>query len=415
MLQMNNELFHEKLIKALDRTVPIGDPQYMIGEDETIDVYMKWVDSISNGIIGSVVLGQIGNGKTHFIRYIRRKMQEETNSIGIYMPDMFINGPLSDALNGLYSSIFRGSGNKNLRDFIDKWGTIDIKKHIAMCETNNIIRYLLRCNNKDEELLVLDYFSNKEMFPDDLSFLRKRFNAKKRFINNENEFVKAFIDALQFMQLVTGKNILILIDEVDKVYSDSTSTISLTKVGYKILTAYRTLFDYLNANEIRGIITVVATFDAWEVLSWQTAFERRFKDHRIVLKTPKSKSDVFKFVVARFNEIGYEITDEENQLIGEQISNLRDEELKSWADIISGLRNSKKKEKNENGIIDPEQVIIEVLGEAIKPLTWEEMINQSKQLNILYPKGQPTKLLQRMYKEKIISISDTQPYTYELM
>ena len=108
--------------------------------------------------------------------------------------------------------------------------------------------------------------------------------------------------ALQFIQCVTGKKILLFIDEIDKVYSDSTNSISLTKVGYKILTSYRTLFDYLNNCKVEGMITVGTTIEAWEVLSHQAAFERRFKDHQVVLKTPKTKEEVMEFIIKRFQE-----------------------------------------------------------------------------------------------------------------
>lgn len=410
---MTDKEIREKLESSLVRTGVIGDPEYIIGEDKTIDQYGKWVDECKNVMMGSVILGQIGNGKTHFLRYVRKKYQDNDMAVGIYMPDMFFNGPLIDSLNSLYGSLFKESINNDLVFYLPFWNEVKQEETEKKYPDNNIIRYLSHCSNEDEKKLVLNYFSNKDLFPDQISYMRKKFAAKKKFINNENDFVKAFVDALQFIQYVTHKKILLFIDEVDKVYSNSTNTISFTRVGAKILTTYRTLFDYLNSCNIEGIITIGATIEAWEVLSHQTAFERRFKDHKVVLKTPKEKADVVEFIQKRFREINITVDSKMIEDIEKYISYLTDYDMKSWADIISALL-SRKKAVSEEVIIDPQRAILEVLDNALSPLTWEQMLENSKVLRNIYPNGQPNRVLQNMYKDGKIIINSSKPNTYEI-
>lgn len=410
---MTDKEIREKLESSLVRTGVIGDPEYIIGENKTIDQYGKWVDECKNVMMGSVILGQIGNGKTHFLRYVRKKYQDNDRAVGLYMPDMFFNGPLIDSLNSLYGSLFKESINNDLVFYLPNWNEMNKEGVEEKYPDNKIIRYLVHCSNEDEKKLVLNYFSNKDLFPDQVSYMRKKFGAKKKFINNENDFVKAFVDALQFIQYVTQKKILLFIDEADKVYSNSTNTISFSKVGYKILTTYRTLFDYLNNSNIEGIITIGVTIEAWEVLSHQTAFERRFKDHKAALKTPKEKVDVVEFIKKRFCENNIAVDAETIKGIEKYISYLTDGEMKSWADIISALLNRKKIASGE-GIIDPQRAILEVLDNALSPLTWEQMLENSKVLRNIYPNAQPNKVLQGMYKEGKIIINNSKPNTYEI-
>jgi hypothetical protein len=409
--RMTQKELKEKLGSCLNQLVLIADPEYIVGEDKSISQFKKWLDDCESGMMGAVILGQIGNGKTHFLRYLRKKYSKE--AVGIYMPDMFFNGPLIDSLNGLYRLLFQESTNKPLGAYLEWWAQMDKEEAVKKYTDNQIIRYLSICDNADEEKLALDYFSNKDLFPDQISYLRKKFAAKKRFINNENEFVKAFVDALQFIQYVTGKKILLLIDEVDKVYSNSTNKVSLSKVGYKILTTYRTVFDYLNNNKEKGIIAVGATIEAWEVLSHQAAFERRFKDHRVVLKTPKEKKDVAEFVSKRLEENGMVVDTDLTRMIEKYVSDLTENERKSWAVIISALQEERHmpQEKVQE---DPQAMILDVLDHAFAPLTWEQMLSQSDVLRRIYPNGKPARMLQSMQKEGKIVINDDKPNTYEI-
>lgn len=236
---------------------------------------------------------------------------------------------------------------------------------------------------------------------------------KKRFINNENDFVTAFVAALQFIQCVTGKKILLFIDEIDKVYSDSTNSISLTKVGYKILTSYRTLFDYLNNCKVEGMITVGTTIEAWEVLSHQAAFERRFKDHQVVLKTPKTKEEVMEFIIKRFQENNVNVENADKKDIEKYVSYLTENDMKSWANIISALLKGKNSD-SMNKTIEPEEIILDVLSKSLVPLSWEEMLESSDALAAIYPKAQPIKTLQSMNKRGKIIINEGKPNTYEI-
>ncbi len=409
---MNEGTIRKNIDESMIRINLIADPEYIVGEDKNVHCYLSWMNRCNNLMMGSVVLGQIGNGKTHFLRYMRKKVEENETAVGIYMPDMFFNGPLVDALNSLYASLFKSNVNKDLSTYLEDWEQSD-KSLANRYVDNNIVRYLTHCNNTDEKRLVLDYFSNKDLFPDQVSFMRKKFNAKKRFINNENDFVTAFVAALQFIQCVTGKKILLFIDEIDKVYSDSTNSISLTKVGYKILTSYRTLFDYLNNCKVEGMITVGTTIEAWEVLSHQAAFERRFKDHQVVLKTPKTKEEVMEFIIKRFQENNVNVENADKKDIEKYVSYLTENDMKSWANIISALLKGKNSD-SMNKTIEPEEIILDVLSKSLVPLSWEEMLESSDALAAIYPKAQPIKTLQSMNKRGKIIINEGKPNTYEI-
>jgi|GEM_PF-4988007 len=410
----------DTLKRALNRTVPIADPNYIIGEEYSIEEFHSWVDSIQNvenGIIGAVVLGQVGNGKTHFLRYMRRDfIENKINFVGIYVPDMFVGGPLVNALNSIYRSLFVGSGNKSLKDYLPCW-----KAYINNPETkvpedisNELIRYLLACNNLEEMELVLDYFSNKDLFPDQLKYLRAKFGAKKNFINNENDFSQYIGDALEFIQLITKKTILLFFDEVDKVYSSETNTVTITRVGIKILSAYRSLFDSLNRRTISGIITVGATPEAWDVLSNQAAFERRFKDRTIILKVPKTREDSIRFCISRLEEINYTLQPGDQSLIESLINHIEENKLKTWADVISNVKSSNGVKHPIESELNPSQLIISVLKSSISPMTWHEILEENINLKDIYPKTAPTSLLLRLEKEGRIKINGTRPRTYEM-
>lgn len=409
---MNEGTIRKNIDESMIRINLIADPEYIVGEDKNVQCYLSWMNKCDNLMMGSVVLGQIGNGKTHFLRYMRKKVEENETAVGIYMPDMFFNGPLVDALNSLYASLFKSNINKDLSTYLEDWEKAG-KSLANRYVDNNIVRYLTHCNNTDEKRLVLDYFSNKDLFPDQVSYMRKKFNAKKRFINNENDFVTAFVNALQFIQCVTGKKILLFIDEIDKVYSDSTNSISLTKVGYKILTSYRTLFDYLNNCKVEGMITVGTTIEAWEVLSHQAAFERRFKDHQVVLKTPKTRAEVMEFIIKRFQENNVNVENADKKDIEKYVGYLTENDMKSWANIISALLKGKNSDLM-NGTIEPEEIILDVLSKSLVPLSWEEMLESSDALAAIYPKAQPIRTLQSMNKRGKIIINEGKPNTYEI-
>ena len=200
----------DKLIIVLDRTVQITDPIYIVGEENAIVKLNKIFDSIEireRGLIGCVILGQVGNGKTHFLRYIRQHYQKENDnksSIGIYIPDMFVSGPLVDSLNGIYKSMFNGPGNNNLKTYYDEWN--ENKENIgAINENNNIMKYLLLCKTKEEEELILDYYSGIDLIPDQIKYLKNKFMLKKKLINNENDFFKLIGDSLEFIFTITKK------------------------------------------------------------------------------------------------------------------------------------------------------------------------------------------------------------------
>lgn len=406
----------DKLNIVLDRTVPITDPIYIVGEENAIDKLNKIFDSIEireRGLIGCVILGQVGNGKTHFLRYIRQHYQKENDnksSIGIYIPDMFVSGPLVDSLNGIYKSMFNGPGNNNLKTYYDEWN--ENKENIgAINENNNIMKYLLLCKTKEEEELILDYYSGIDLIPDQIKYLKNKFMLKKKLINNENDFFKLIGDSLEFIFTITKKNILLLFDEIDKVYSSDTNKVRLSAVQAKILTAYRGLFDSLNNRYIRGIIAIGATPEAWNILSTQAAFERRFKDNTIMLKVPKSKDDCEKFIEKRFNEINLEMDNKDKITTKFIIEELTDDKRKTWADVISNVKNYSNKpiEVKE----DPATEILNVLNDAISPLSWNEIIQESENLKKLYPKSQPTTLLRKLVHENKIKILDTKPRMYE--
>lgn len=412
---MNNKII-DSLKMSLDRTVPINDPKYIIGEEDSLSIFNGWIESVNNGasgFIGGVVLGQVGNGKTHFLRHVRQKYNNEVQNIyGIYIPDMFVGGPLVNALNHIYNSLFSGPGNDSLRFFIKDWENYISQNDYTEYLQNNIIRYLSRCNNTEEVELVLDYFSNKELFPDQLKFLKNKFGAKKSFISNENEFAVAICDALEFIQMLTQKNIALFFDEVDKVYSAETNSVTLTRVGSKILSAYRVLFDNLNIRNIKGLICIGATPEAWDVLSTQTAFERRFKDRKIILKVPKSKKDCYDFIIKRLEEVNYSIQENDTKTIEALINQMQKEKTKTWADVISGLKHNNET-SNTIVISSPADLILDILNSAIAPLTWAEIVSKSTKLQEMYPKSQPTPVLNKLKTDKKIKVNSTRPKTYE--
>ncbi|APO43051.1 hypothetical protein BS614_02535 [Paenibacillus xylanexedens] len=406
----------ESLKRSLDRTVPISDPDYIVGEKESLSAFGGWVKSCmegQQGFIGTVILGQIGNGKTHFLRFIRKN--EKENMIGIYIPNMFISGPLVDALNDLYKSFFYAPGNNSLKSFYSDWEKFKNASGELTIEGygNQIFRYLLRCNNKEEAEVVLDYFSGLDLFPDQLKFLKNKFGARKSFIVNEIDFAQASGDALQFIQLVSEKPILLLFDEVDKVYSFETNSVTLTRVGSRILTSYRALFDHLNTKNLRGIVCVGATPEAWDVLSKQTAFERRFKDRKLLLKVPKTKEDCLDFAINRLEEINYSPNPIEVAVIKDVISDLNEERLKTWADVISLLRTTQENKSEMKVTEDPAVEILGILDNSIVPLTWAKILERSTLLQKMYPKSQPTPVLNKLVKEGKVIVSSGRPKTYE--
>ncbi|URT71209.1 hypothetical protein [Cytobacillus firmus] len=415
---MSSEIF-DYLKKALDRTVPISDPEYIIGEEDSFTEFNSWVENSitgTSGFLGGVILGQIGNGKTHFLRYIRRHFLSKM--IGIYVPNMFIGGPLVNSLNAIYESLFTGPGNYPLRKFYEEWQKYKEQNEREIQDKyyrNEIFRYLLRCDNEDEANLVLDYFSNVELFPDQLKFLRNKFGAKKNFITNENDFAKFCGDALEFLQVVTGKSLLLLIDEVDKVYSAETKSVLNTSVGLKVLSAYRVLFDHLNSRNLNGLICVGATPEAWDVLSNQKAFERRFVGRNAYLKVPKTKQDCFDFIIKRLQEINYRPNSNDQEIIKNLIDSLDETSLRTWADVISNLRNGKNSSEDLVKEDDPEEIILEILSNSLYPLTWSEILERSDKLRGIYPKSPPVSKLNQLKKDNKIRILSTKPRTYELV
>lgn len=407
----------EVLATALNRTVPISDPKYIIGEDQSLTKYNTLVKSVvsgTQGFIGSVILGQVGNGKTHFLRYVRKMHSDQ---VGVYVPDMFVSGPLAGALNSIYHSLFYGPDNASLRSYYDAWQEFiqGRANEISELSNNEIVRYLLQCNNREEAELILDYFSNKELFPDQLKFLKSKYGAKKSFINNENDFAIMIGYAFQFIQTITGKAILLFVDEVDKVYSFETKNVCLSRVSAKILTAYRILFDHLNGRNIYGIISIGATPEAWDVLSQQSAFERRFKDREIRLKSPKSSEECFSFAIRRLDEIGYKASAEDKVELNSLVNSLKPEDVKTWADVISKLRANPTNLHNEISNKDPEPAdeILGILNNSIFPLTWSEIVSKSALLQRHYPKSQPTPILKALEKSGKIITHPTKPQTYE--
>lgn len=402
-----------KLRISLDRTVPLEDPNYIFGEEASLNGFKEWMKSVDlgNGFLGAVVLGQIGNGKTHFLRYIRQYYRTNDSLVGIYVPNMFISGPFVDALNGIYSSFFFGPENYSLKTYADKWLQLD-KSKVSLNDNNEIFRYLARCNNKQEVEKVLHYFSNAELFPDDHIFLRSKFGAKKKFIVNENDFAKYTADALEFLQVISQNKILFLFDEVDKVYSADTNSECITRVGLRILSAYRVLFDLLNARNLSGLICIGATPDAWDVLSRQAAFDRRFKHNKIILKVPKTHNDCLLFVNQRLQEIGYTPNETDKEQIKNLVYSIDQEKLKTWADVITALR-SDQSEKKVLDSKDPVEQILQVLNNSVAALTWSEIIAKSSVLKQLYPNSQPTPLLTKLEKEGKIKAYPTKPKTYE--
>ncbi|RZT23599.1 hypothetical protein [Fictibacillus sp. BK138] len=410
----------DMLKRSLDRTVPISDPDYIIGEELSVETFDSWVNSSLvdgiEGFLGSVVLGQIGNGKTHFLRYIRRHyLEEKDNMIGIYIPNMFISGPLVDALNEIYKSFFFAPGNSSLKKYYDNWEVYkaNTESNIIEQHENIIFRYLMNCNNKEESELVLDYFSGRDLFPDQLKFLKTKFGSKKAFISNENDFSLVSGDAFEFIQLITNKPILLLFDEVDKVYSSETNSVTLTRVGARILTSYRVLFDHLNNKQLKGIICVGATPEAWDVLSKQTAFERRFTDRKLILKVPKTKDDTLNFAIKRLNEINYIPDENEKEFLENIVSSLSDDRLKTWADVITLLRSGQDKKLQKTTSNDPADIILEILDNSLQPLTWAEIVAKSVTLKKMYPKSQPTKIINKLVNDRMIKVSSSRPKTYE--
>ncbi|WP_407728492.1 hypothetical protein ACJMCD_28635 (plasmid) [Priestia megaterium] len=413
---MDSQIF-DYLTKALDRTVPISDPEYIIGEEDSFQEFNNWIENSRQGLsgfLGAVILGQIGNGKTHFLRYIRRYYS--TEMVGVYIPNMFIGGPLVNALNDIYESLFIGPGNQSLKSFYSQWEEYkkqNESKIQSEYQQNQIFRYLSRCVNEDEANLVLDYFSNVELFPDQLKFLRSKFGVKKNFITNENDFAKSCGDALEFIQVITGKSLLLLFDEVDKVYSAETKSVLITSVGLKVLSAYRVLFDHLNSRNLNGLICVGATPEAWDVLSNQKAFERRFVGRRAYLKVPKTKQDCLNFIVKRLQEINYQPDSNDQEIIKSQIDGLDEVRMRTWADVIDSLRDSKSTSEIVEKEEGPEEIILEVLSNSLYALTWGEILEKSKTLKEIYPKSQPTSILNKLRKENKIKVNSTKPRTYE--
>lgn len=404
----------DKLKCVLDRTVPISDPSYIVGEEDAIKKLDRLFISLvhrEQGLLGCVILGQIGNGKTHFLRYIRYYYESNDSSIGIYIPDMFVSGPLVDSLRGIYKSLFIGPGNSLLSEYYNKWISFKKDKPQEFYNENNIMKYLSICNNKAEEELVLTYYSNIDLIPDQVKFLRNKFGLKKRLISNENDFYKVIGDALEFIYILTNKNILLLFDEIDKIYSYDTNKLSLSRVQAKILSAYRGLFDALNNRKIKGIIVIGATPEAWDILSTQGAFERRFKDNKIILKVPKSKQDCIKFLEDRFDEINLKMDDNDKIIVEEILETLPETKIRTWAEVISNIKNYNYKPVEIKD--EPVTEIIKVLNDAISPLTWNEIIKESELLQKIYPKSQPTTLIKKIQKENKIRILDTKPKTYE--
>ena len=86
---MNEGTIRKNIDESMIRINLIADPEYIVGEDKNVHCYLSWMNRCNNLMMGSVVLGQIGNGKTHFLRYMRKKVEENETAVGIYMPDMF--------------------------------------------------------------------------------------------------------------------------------------------------------------------------------------------------------------------------------------------------------------------------------------------------------------------------------------
>ncbi len=406
----------DKIRCALDRTVPIADPTYIVGEEDAIEKLNRLFKSSKmreQGFLGCVILGQVGNGKTHFLRHLRYycKDSEVYDCIAIYVPDMFVSGPLIDSLNGIYKSLFNGPGNKLLKAYLSEW---KIYKNVNKTNEiqNNIMKNLSLCINEDEEELIMDYYSGIDLIPDQSKYLRNKYGLKKKLINNENDFCQYIKEALEFLTYVSGKNILLTFDEIDKIYSYDTNKVTLSKVQTKILTAYRSLFDCLNAAQINGIIAIGATPEAWDILGTQGAFERRFRDNTIILKVPKSKQDCIQFIKRRFDEMKMVFTDTDKEISENIIESMPENKRRTWAEVIHNVKNYSQK-ITENNEVDPSFEIINVLNNAFTPLTWNEIIDDSELLKKIYPKSQPTTLLKKLERENKIIISNTTPKTYE--
>lgn len=417
MKELNSQ---QKFKIALERTVPIVDPEYIIGEEDSLKRYNEILESLEVGhsgigIIGTTILGQIGNGKTHFLRFVK-KYYESRDYESFYIPDMFVSGPLVDAVNSIYKSFFNVSTNAGLKKYLEQWHKYKNENIDKPMPSNFIIERLQLCSNESEEKILLDYFSGKDLIPDQFKHIKNKFGLKKKFINNDNDFVNMICDSLEFVQIISGKKILILLDEVDKVYSAETNKVNLSRVGLKLLTIYRSLFDALNTKRIIGAISIGATPEAWNVLSEQAAFERRFKDNKILLKIPKTVEDCLEFLKKRLYEMNIEINENEEHEFLNIIKKLPDQKRKTWADVISNLKNIIE---NKNlSVIEqenPELEILNVLKESFVPLTWKEIRESSDLLRRVYGNSQPTSILTKLQKSKLIKSNATKPKTYEPM
>ncbi len=405
---------NKKLEIALYRTVPIEDPKYIVGEDKAIESfnnYMKNSEGSRSNVIGVVVLGQVGNGKTHLLRHLRL-LHKADNINAIYIPDMFVGGPLVEAMNSIYRSMFSGTGNHSLNDYINEWNIYKISNEDSLSTSDNrLIKYLSMCNNEVEENLLLEYFSGSHLVPDQFSFIKRKFGFKKQIIRNDVEFSDLICDSLEFINLISGKRVLLLFDEIDRVYSSETNKISLTKSGTKLLTSYRMLFDALNNRGVSGVIAIGATPEAWDVLSNQSAFERRFKDNNVILSVPKSIMDCEKFVRKRCEENNIELSSDDIKEIKKRITSIDESKRKTWGDLMTVLRRNRVDDIVKSN--DPASEVLRILTNSIAPMTWKEISSESELLIQYYPKGQPTSLLNKLSNEGKLRINPTRPRTYE--
>ena len=66
---MNEGTIRKNIDESMIRINLIADPEYIVGEDKNVHCYLSWMNKCNNLMMGSVVLGQIGNGKTHFASF----------------------------------------------------------------------------------------------------------------------------------------------------------------------------------------------------------------------------------------------------------------------------------------------------------------------------------------------------------
>lgn len=444
----------KSVLQHITSPKPQESPSYIVGEAENWDKFITNIKTFEavEETYGGTIQGITGNGKTHFIRYAKNQLKDDFNIFII--EDMFSQSDFLDSLRSIYRKLIENDDDSSnrLEELVKKLKNIkkkkeEVKKRLIndgtkttlelfnplideLASLEAIERYPSRILNHlkkhiddpDLTAALVKLFSGEIIQnPEDLKLLEK-LNLKRNYlIEKEDDFVDYFIDYIELVYAISGKNTLIFMDEADRAIALDSSATILPKIAFQVLDSLREVFNKLRTPTF---FTIGTTTQAWQLIeNASSAFSRRFNRFEIVLKEGKSEDEIREFIQKRCEEKGLNY----QQLIDEQI--ITDNLIaqlsyfsNTWTDVINNI----KKYVTDNTLVKNAQPSFQEIEKEIlrtlsvyRNLELSEIISNNQILKEIYPnkKSIPVSIMNNLYKNKLVDRykkGKSSPYIYSI-